>query len=639
MTAPEYSPRHYRPDIDGLRAIAILSVLLFHAGLGCPGGFVGVDIFFVISGFLISSIIFRELHDGTFSLVVFWERRIRRIMPAMVLVVAATLIAGWFLFLPEDYARLCTSAVAQTTLSSNFFFYQQWLNGNGYFAPALDPKPLLHTWSLALEEQFYLLFPLLLTLLARWRRRPFAEAILLLAIGSFALSVYGSYHFPAAAFYLLPSRACELLLGALLPLARERIAVSQRTREIAGWLGLGLIVYAIFFYDVYTEFPGRAAVPPCLGAALIIFSSEFSISSVGRILALKPLVFTGLISYSLYLWHWPLLVFSKYPLNSESWKSSVAMLAVTAALSVLSWKYVELPFRKRQFCQKRARLFLFAGAATATLLILGLVGAEQGGFPNRFSGKTAVYVNSREHIAFRNEVSLADATAGRFPELGSQPTNEPIKLIVWGDSHAMAITPALDELCHRFSWRGVQATHSSIAPIMSYYTGADDGRFGENSLAFAKAVLDYIAKKQIKQVVIAAWWSHYSISQEQGTNLIQTVRSLVNSGVKVYVLKDVPDQDVHVPQEIAFAVLNNGDLDAIGITPAQYQMEMEPFAGIFEQISQLGATVLDPSDYFLNNEGLYGVIKNGQVLYWDHSHLTVEGSRLLIPLFEPIFKP
>jgi len=360
----------YRPDIDGLRAMAVLSVLLFHANLGCPGGFVGVDMFFVISGFLIFQLIFEELNSRTFSLIAFWERRIRRILPALVTVVLAVLVAGWFIFLPDDFQKLGKSAIAQATLSSNYFFYEQWLEGAGYFAPALDPKPLLHTWSLAVEEQFYILFPLILMLAARSRRRPFAETMLIIAIGSFALSVYGSFQLPAATFYLLPTRAWELLLGALLFLMHGKITTNRWLEEAAGWVGLILIVGSIFFYDAFTRFPGRAALPPCLGTALLIFSSETRLSRVGRFLAWKPIVFIGLISYSLYLWHWPLLVFSKYPANTQSWKMSSLLLLASFVLAILSWKFIETPFRKRWVFPKRSQIFWLAGLSTAFLFLV-----------------------------------------------------------------------------------------------------------------------------------------------------------------------------------------------------------------------------------------------------------------------------
>lgn len=355
---------NYRPDIDGLRALAILPVLLFHAKLGCPGGFVGVDIFFVISGFLISSLILKELGDGTFSLISFWERRIRRIFPALALVVLATLAAGWYLFLPDDFESLGKSVIAQAMLLSNVFFYRQ----AGYFDTASDTKPLLHTWSLAVEEQFYLLFPLLLIFLAQQRQLSLFKTVIGMTIGTFALCVVGSYSYAWATFYLLPTRAWELFLGALLAMMRGRFAgVVGLPRETAGLLGFSLVCYAIFFYDGDTRFPGLAAIPPCLGTALIIFSSESQLSFVGRILAFKPVVFIGLISYSLYLWHWPILVFSKYTAYDEqSAGLRAALLVASTVLAILSWKYVEMPFRKRWLFHKRPQLFGFAFVSTST---------------------------------------------------------------------------------------------------------------------------------------------------------------------------------------------------------------------------------------------------------------------------------
>ena len=550
----------------------------------------GVDIFFVISGFLISSLILKDLNAGSFSLIAFWERRIRRILPALVTVVLATLVAGCFLFLSEDLIKLGKAAIAQSTLLSNFFFYQQWLDGNGYFAPTMDPKPLVHTWSLAVEEQFYLLFPLLLVFLARWRGRSFAVTLLVISVGSLMLSVYGCVHYPAATFYLLPARAWELLLGALLALLRGRIVINRlvRTRivetlptlkmlrgridtdklvrEITGWLGLGLVVYPIFSYNPFDEFPGWAAVPPCLGAALIIFSSETKLSIVGRILAWKPVVFIGLISYSLYLWHWPLLTFSKYPFNSQSWKASASMLLVSVALAILSWKYIESPFRKRRILKKRPQIFWFAGVSMTALLVLGVFIVQGQGFPLRYSGRALSYLNSRNHVAFRNSISLDQAVAGQFPELGLAKTNQPIKLLIWGDSHAMSVTPVLDELCRQFGWRGIQATHSATAPILEYESAGGDS-LNESSPAFAAAVLDYIGKKHIQNVIITAYWKGYPASDEFKADLLSTIRAIIKSGAKVYVLKDVPIQTTDLATKTAFATLHNSSLEQTGHNP------------------------------------------------------------------------
>jgi peptidoglycan/LPS O-acetylase OafA/YrhL len=266
--------RTYRPEIDGLRAIAILTVVFYHVGLGCPGGYIGVDVFFVISGYLISSLILREMREGTFSLAGFWERRVRRIFPALAACVMATLVAGWFLLLPEDLENLGKSTVAQTLLAANIYF---WRTTN-YFASANEAKPLLHTWSLAVEEQFYLLFPLLLLACFRFPalRRPRTLVILILLglVGSLSVAVWGVKHQPYATFFLLPTRAWELLCGVLVAaLPVSAIPTSRLVRESASWLGLAAILLPVWLYGETTPFPGLAALPPCLGTALFIWGT------------------------------------------------------------------------------------------------------------------------------------------------------------------------------------------------------------------------------------------------------------------------------------------------------------------------------------------------------------------------------
>ncbi len=349
----------YRPDIDGLRALAVLAVLFFHADLGCYGGFVGVDIFFVISGFLICSLILKKLESGTFSLVEFWERRIRRILPAWAVVAVASLVAGWFLFLPPDFATLGKSVIAQATLLSNVFFWQQ--TGAGYFAASPDTMPLLHTWSLAVEEQFYVFFPLLLLIPMGWRRITFFELIICLWVASFVQSVTVTPQFPALAFYFLPMRAWELLTGALLAVGKQNLPANKVVREISGWLGLGLMLYAIFCFNRHTRVPGLAALIPCSGAAFFILSSTGDFSLVGWMFSFRPLVFIGLISYSLYLWHWPLLVFARYLATGElSLSYRLGLLAASLGLAILSWKFIEIPIRKRRIIKVRWQISTLA---------------------------------------------------------------------------------------------------------------------------------------------------------------------------------------------------------------------------------------------------------------------------------------
>ncbi len=342
--SPTSTNYQYRPDIDGLRAIAVGTVVLFHAGICCSGGYIGVDVFFVISGFLITSLLLKDLDRGTFTFVGFWERRTRRIAPALFVVSAATLVAGWLLLLPVDLINLGRATASQAVFAANVFY---WLD-SGYFSAASDEKPLLHTWSLAVEEQFYFIAPVLLWALYHVKPlRGRTSLLVLMTLGivsSFLVSVYGVARHPVAAFYLLPTRAWELLLGSLVAtLPPIPSPLNRRTvRDFAATTGFASILVPAFLYTKETPFPGVAALAPCLGTALLIWANGRTEGTaptfIARLLSLNPIVFVGLISYSLYLWHWPLLAFATY-YSPKLLPFSTRLLAVAAGivLAILSW--------------------------------------------------------------------------------------------------------------------------------------------------------------------------------------------------------------------------------------------------------------------------------------------------------------
>lgn len=376
----------YRPEIDGLRALAILPVVLFHARVaGFTGGFIGVDVFFVISGFLITSLVANDLEQGRFSLLRFWERRARRILPALLTVAVFTMVAGWFVLLPADFARLGGSVLALTTFSSNVFFWQQ----SGYFGPTADELPLLHTWSLAVEEQFYLLFPITMVVITKFMPKWRTQLVLLFGVSSLLLSVWAVEHMPAAAFYLLPTRAWELALGAWLALRASGRPAHEGIRQVVSVIGVACIAVPVFAYDSGTVFPALNALAPVVGAGLVIWSNGTTRTVVGRLLAAKPLVYVGLISYPLYLWHWPLLAFARYPNASPSLSPSVIIGVIVASfvLAHLSWRFVEAPFRIRAWLPKQASML--AGAAAA-LVIVGISATVLG--VKHFEGSKSVDV-------------------------------------------------------------------------------------------------------------------------------------------------------------------------------------------------------------------------------------------------------
>ena len=676
-----------RPEIDGLRAIAVLAVLFFHADLGCGGGYVGVDVFFVISGFLITGLILKDLDGGRFQIQKFWERRVRRILPALALVIFATLLAGWFLLLPQGFKELGESVAAQATMGSNFYFWMQSVADSGYFASAREVKPLLHTWSLAVEEQFYLLFPFLLIALKRFSRNSLVPAILLLGGVSFGSSVYCSYYAPSANFYFLPTRAWELLAGAFLaaisepqfsaeagPLLILIRAISRnysvggkfrphpfalargkgdnsptarfQPKEVLSAGGLSMILCAVFFYGRETRFPGVAALLPCLGAVLFIWANRVTQTFTGRLLSTRPIVFIGLISYSLYLWHWPMLVFTQYWTTGAFalWRR-ILVLFISAMLAVLSWKFVETPFRKGVILKTRTQIFAFAGAIATVIFLAGASIDLMQGVPARLPPGVRRYADGKKDTPFRLNVTLREAVNGAFGELGRGDKHQPVKLLVWGDSHAMAVAPVLDVLCQQHSVRGVQATHTVTAPLVGFPSQYQYA-LREDSIPFSDAIITYVRRERVSDVLLVARWDYYLHHFGEagaGSNalrrcLVATIRELRNSGARVWIMKDVPRQPWEDPATVlAQTALWGRDPETLGLPLAEYRKQSRAEDAIFAAVAVPGVVVLDPTPCFLNRANLCRVAGGGYSLYADRDHLTVQGAMLLSPLFEPIF--
>lgn len=635
----------YRPDIDGLRAIAVLAVLFFHAGLGCGGGYIGVDVFFVISGFLITGLILKDCREQKFRIVDFWERRIRRILPALTVVTLASLIAGWFLLLPEDFKELGQSVVAQVCLCSNVFFWTEL----DYFGRSADVKPLLHTWSLAVEEQFYLLFPPLVVSLYTWSRRLLVAVIAVLFAISLALSIHGVSHYPSAAFYLLHSRAWELLLGSMLAVCPVHVTLPRGIRELLSGLGLAAILVSAWFYEEGMPFPGIAALVPCAGAALLIWVNSMSTTVAGRMLALPPFVFVGLISYSLYLWHWPVIVFSRYWIASEPSLGFKWLILVSSfALAVLSWKFVETPFRSRQFLATRRRVFEFAGFSLSLLLILGASIHLGKGVPDRIPLQVLQFAEgAMDHKVY--ETSLEDAIQGSFSEFGATGKDRPVELLLWGDSHAMAVSPALDALCKKHSVRGFAAAHSGQLPLPGFHVKVEmvagkrraaSQQTIQNSIKYNECVVEYIRHHPVKNVLIVGCWQGY-LSQEgpervhQG--LLDTVRLLQGLGTKVWIMRMVPNHRCDVPRALAGNAYWGGDTGQVGLRLADHLADQHFEDQLFNGVTELGATVLDPVPVLGSDGDRCRVVQDGRPLFWDSHHLTTHGAMVLRPLFEPIF--
>lgn len=360
-----------RRDIDGLRALAVIPVVLFHFGFSTfSGGFVGVDVFFVISGFLITSILFREISAQRFSFVDFWARRARRIIPALSVVLLVTLALGWLLLTAKDFSELGRTVRYQALFISNILFMRE----DGYFQPASDLKPLLHTWSLAVEEQYYIFFPLLMVLLMRhvrhWRWMLFAVLLI-----SFGLNIAYIDRKPDFAFFSLPTRAWELLCGAMLAvLPARKHAVRPWLAQSVGAAGLAAVLLAVFTFDRGTVFPGWAALLPVLGATALIWSGGQGSTWAGQLLSARVFVWIGLLSYSFYLWHWPVYVYANaisidgiQPWEAAGW------ILLALGLAWLSWRFVELPFRDKRLLAGRKPVLVGGLMAMAVLAVTGSV--------------------------------------------------------------------------------------------------------------------------------------------------------------------------------------------------------------------------------------------------------------------------
>lgn len=624
---------HYRPEIDGLRAVAVLAVLLFHFELGpVPGGFVGVDIFFVISGFLISSIIQKDLEQGRFSLAGFWERRIRRIVPALTVVILATFAAGAFLLMPADFERLGVWVAAQSAWAVNIV---AWKN-IGYFQEQAEMVPLLHTWSLAVEEQFYLLFPLLFCFAAGRVRNRLRGLMLLAFIVSLALSLYGTWHHSRATFYLLPTRAWELLLGVLISLA-GRPAQKSFLMEWSSGCGVVLMVLSFLVLDAQTPFPGYAALLPVCGAGLFIWSNGAGRTMAGKLLSVGPLVLIGLISYSLYLWHWPLLVLGRYwALEPLSELDRITLLIISVGLALVSWRFVERPFRQKSIPRKT--IFAAGVGALVVFAAIGLIASRLKGIPARMPAEVLVYDAVGRERPMIGEVLLDQVKNGAVPRVGL--TNGPVRLMIWGDSHAMAILPVLDDLLREAELAGEVATYSATPPLAGFSREREFG-LNEKTPEYSEAVLKHVKEKGIKQVLLAAVWPHYPArigkaheSGEFDEQLKITTTRLQELAATVWVFKCVPMHPYEIPKGYARAALFRRAVpEALSVAEHEaYNAQVNP---ALDELAKSGVRLLDPLPY-LSKDGRCVVEENGRLLYRDRAHLTVEGARKLRRLFEPM---
>ena len=642
----------YRPELDGLRAVAVLAVVLYHAGLGIGGGFIGVDVFFVISGYLITSLILKDLEAGRFSMLAFWERRARRIIPAAVVLVVVVLFAGWFLLLPTDYAKLGASSLAHAVFSANLYFWQT----TSYFAGPAEEVPLLHTWSLAVEEQFYFFIPVLLLLLFKFKAHKCAFLILVfvaLTVSSLALSIWAVPRMPAAAFYLLPTRAWELALGsiaALIPLS-SLAAVRSDIRSTLAWSGLVLILLPCLLYSSSTPFPGLAALPPCLGATLFIVFSNTAVSGADskgllvRMFSSKPMVAVGLVSYSLYLWHWPLFAFSNYwSLSELSLGRSLSLVLLSGLLAYLSWRFVETPFRVRTLGNTRRSIYAYSFVGLTLTALVGFSIVRLAGLPERYSSEIVAIDFTRVDEKKNHLVPMMSpkrATNGQFPFfIGDEASQK--KVFVWGDSHSRVVLPALSKAFERQDVSIQVAWYPSTPPLLEYVPTARFALY-DQAPAYNGAIIDYLEHHEFDHVVLVGKWSEHlpdtAVNPEEeaiAASLIRTVERIIASGAKPWIFLQVPQQMTNVPKALIAQRLFGADLSSYLVGEAQQQRQNARLLHYRDSFERAGAVIVDSAPMLIDGDGHFLMGQADQAFYFDNNHLSVAGAEFIAPVFQPL---
>jgi peptidoglycan/LPS O-acetylase OafA/YrhL len=629
----------YREDIDWLRAIAVLAVVAFHFEAPAVfGGFVGVDIFFVISGYLITGIIQSEVKRDTFSFARFYERRLRRLLPALYVMVALTAIPSFHDLLTSERLEFFRSVAAVVTFTSNFFFWFQ----TGYFDHAAVEKPLLHTWSLAVEEQFYLVLPLVLwtlSKLTRGARAALPVSLIVLALASFVLCIWlMKTERSASAFFMSPPRAWEFLIGGLVaspgfPLLRHALA-----RQIARGTALVLLATPIFSLRQGPGFPGLNALTPCIGAAVFIWSA-IGVPSVtrSRYSPLKLVQFFGRISYSLYLWHWPLFTFARFSKNGLVLDAAdkVALFALTVAISYLSWRFVEQPFRQASLVPTRRAAFGIAGLSTMVLLAGSAGGIVMSQRPSD-ADRVAVHLesyNAYDHQALYRFGSCFAPANGVFGDACLAAVPGKTNVLLWGDSLAAHYFYGLSKAIDPQSVNILQATQTQCMPTLNV---APQGTAPCRSLATQMDAVFRDGRKPDLVIMSADWLEYSRPPRFDGmiADIKQTISRLNELGIPVVLLGPAVQFRARLPSMLMRAYLRHVDaLPEDFVLPYVFALDQMMKAALpahekFSYVSVLDA-VCPARQCPLTVEG-------GIPLSFDYAHLTAEGSVYVMKTLVPM---
>ena len=644
----------YKPEIDGLRALAVLPVILFHAGFELfNGGFVGVDIFLVISGYLITNIIISEISLGKFSILNFYERRARRILPILFFVMFACLPFAWLWLAPSDLQDFGQSLVAISTFSSNFLFWRE----SGYFDTAAELKPLLHTWSLALEEQYYIIFPIFLLIIWRLKIKFILFVFSLIFLASLFLAQLGSYYSPSASFYLLPTRGWELLIGVFLAfyLNHKEYFKSQVTNQLLSLVGFGMICYSIFFFNENTPFPSLFTLIPTIGTGLLILTAVPK-TFIYNLLCFRPFVSIGLISYSAYLWHQPLLAFSRHRLLGELSNTHLMLICfLSLVLARLSWQFIERPFRKKSIISKKI-ILIFSVLGILAFSCLGYIINLNEGFSNR--------------VEFSNELkqslkkpSLDNCFDTSFNHSAEQwgcnlgIKKDGIDFILFGDSHALSLKDLIDDRAKQANINVFFTGASGCLPFIGVYPKRRD-QYERNCNLLNERVYKFAKQNKVSGIIFSARWSYYTLGnyQYRGSQLISdnkkgpfnlkhsidtfskafdtTVNNYNQIKVPIHLITQPPHQKYLAESLYFFTSKGFGDLETLSITKNQFNKLNEiPLTTFETRIDEIN--LYNITDLFCDNN-ICSIGTSNRSFYCDSNHLCNYGAAKLTNIADTI---
>ncbi|MFL5014087.1 acyltransferase family protein [Rhizobium sp.] len=626
----------YRREIDGLRAAAVMPVILFHAGFSFfSGGFIGVDVFFVISGFLITSIILEEMRNGTFSLAAFYERRARRLLPALFLVILCCLPFAWFWVMPEEFRAFSDSLIATSLSGANFLF---WFK-SGYFAPEAGEVPLLHLWSLAVEEQYYMFFPLLVMFMCKRQRNWLFAALVVIACASLAYSEWASRAFPSANFYLLPSRAWEFLVGSICSLLEMK--GQKRGSNPLSLLGFCMIAFSVFYFDETSAIPSTLALVPVVGTMFVLLFAQQG-TLVAALLSTRVFITVGKISYSVYLWHQALFAFARIRSIDPPPITEMAVLACfSLVLGYLSWRFVEQPFRRSRHRLLPSRRGLAASASVilAALTAFGLYGHDTRGIPWRLPEPIKKFIAESEW------------SKNCLIESGSGWDEMPIKSCIFngghaqtyailGDSLASALTPALTSRLDGMDIGLQQITHSFCAPVVDVSMVPRSAR---ECGAFNAAAIDYLINSKVKTVFLAASWqvffeqSRYvfkgeevatpDVSQRLRDAFDKTVGQLTSAGIRVVIIYPHPRGDTEIAAKVAKLMHKGLPAPTVTIAEDEFRQQSSPSYAYLDDPKDREILRVDPARIFCGIEaGRCDLARDGRAFIFDKVHFTPAGA-------------